>query len=179
MFVWSNLSWSCKTCNGFGCKGPRLTWNQAGQTYLLNPCRAEDDPYHYLSYGTAGLDAGRVYPRQGIDAYAFARAEYTIKRFKLSKRDYLVRERATHIRRFLELVAHFRQFGSDVPGPSGVTIGQRLAEILNPKNTYLAPIRQILFDPAFAARGYSTLYEELRTSQPEVDVLLAQWNAFP
>ncbi len=179
VFVWANLLWGCKTCNGWGCKGTHLIWNDAGQTMLLNPCRAEDDPYDYISFGTDGLEAGRVYPKPGISANAFGRAEYTIKRFKLRKRDLLVKERAGRIRQFLELIAHFHQFGSTVPGPSGVTIGERLEQMLNAETTFLAPIRQILFDPAFAAPGYPSLYAELRTSIAGIDYLLAGWNAFP
>lgn len=182
MFVWANLLWSCKTCNGFECKASHMKWNDAGQTQLLNPCRIEDDPLLYLNFCvdlTNNIEKGRVYPKPDLGEPDLERAKYTIHRLKLRERDLLVRDRAEQAERFLDLVGYLRQYGVNQLGPSSKTIGESLLQLLNAETKFLAPIRQLLFDPAYAAPGYDNLYAELKTHLPGLDDVLSNWNAFP
>jgi uncharacterized protein (TIGR02646 family) len=177
MFLWENLLLACNGCNGFGGKAAHMKWTPTGSPMLLNPCLEADDP---LCYFEIALDAspafvvGWIDPQPDLDALARQRAEYTIMRLKLNVREHLVRGRKKNIQQFYLLMHFLQEFGPDYEAPSGHKIRDWFVELLSAKESFLAPIRQILYhEPA-----YAHWEQQLLTAIPELQPILTAW-AFP
>ena len=181
LFRWDNLVPACHTCNKFECKGSHMQWTAVGQTMLLNPYVAGDDPLCYFDIiveeGTTDekgqpWQIGWVEPRRDLNKISYERAIYTRKRLKLNLRYELLRGRNKSIQYFLDYVGYFRQFGRDHQIRKGRTIRSVFTEMLASKEPYLAPIRQIL-------RRDQALRDELFKEMPELKSIVESWDLDP
>lgn len=180
MFSWKNLVLACHGCNSWECKGSHMKWTADERTMLLNPYEEGDDPLCHFDVEIEGttskngtvLKIGWVEPREGLSGMALERALYTRKRLKLNIRDQLREGRSSALQRFLDYVGFFRELGPDHEIRKGRTIRRAFIEMLDPKEPYLAGIRQIL-------RRDATLRAELFGKMPELGPILDQWDLAP
>ncbi len=122
-----------------------------------------------------GFTHGWIDSRVGINQAQIDRAEYTIKRLKLNQRENLTRGRARITLDFLGWMKSLIELGPDYEVPSGYTIRQRLLDLLDATEPYLAPVRQILY----AEPDYSHLYQVLLEHIPELEAALGKWALPP
>ncbi|MCW3098190.1 MAG: hypothetical protein JWL77_3808 [Chthonomonadaceae bacterium] len=151
MFRWSNMVLACSTCNGFGGKASHMRWETDDTATLLNPC--DDEPLCYFSITLeAGppFTTGWIDPKSILKPAAYNRAKYTITRLKLNTREDLLRGRARTLTHFLAYSHLILEKGPDYEAPSGKPIRDTFLKILDAREPFLSPIRQILYyEPAY------------------------------
>jgi hypothetical protein len=175
MFLWENLLPSCHGCNRWECKGPSMKWGADDRPLMLDPAADGDDPLCYFAIEheeSSKLELGWVEIQSGLRPEAVARADYTRRTLKLNLRTVLLRGRARTIRRFKELEACLDVLGPDFEAPTGHSVRQKFREMLDAREPYLAPVRQILRrDPA--------LRKKLIDQMPELEAVLDAWDLPP
>lgn len=172
-FEWTNLLWSCGTCNDKQHKGEKMEWTVAGTPKLLDPTKPDDDPCDFLTVSLnhePPIELGWVDPRPDLTTDAAERACYTISTLKLNERDDCRRGRRAAIEHFWIILGAIKEKGPD----HLIETKRKAREVLHDllEDGYLGAIRQILL-------GSPALRESIVAAMPELATLIASFARPP